>query len=50
MKYSIQNDRVSLCNKDTCLHVKGESAKVISSMLTLVTIVVTISAIAKAIK
>jgi len=49
MNYSFQNDRLSLCEKDTCLHLKGNNAKVISTILTVVTFVAAVSAIAKAI-
>lgn len=50
MNYSLQNDKLSLCEKDTCLHLNGNNAKVISTILTVITFVAAISAIAKAIK
>ncbi len=50
MNYSYQNDRLSLCKKDTCLHLKGGNARVISTILTVVTFVAAVSAIAKAIR
>ncbi len=50
MNYSFQNDKLSLCEMDTCLHLNRNNAKVISTILTVVTFVAAISVIAKAIK
>ncbi|RXG11784.1 hypothetical protein DSM02_4017 [Leeuwenhoekiella polynyae] len=50
MNYSFQNDKLSLCEKDTCLHLNGNSARVISTIFTVVTFVAAITAITKAIK
>lgn len=50
MNYSFQNDKLSFCKKDTCLHLNGNNTKVISTIFTVVTFMAAISAIAKAIK
>ncbi|MEL6304940.1 MAG: hypothetical protein AAFQ20_09150 [Bacteroidota bacterium] len=50
MKYSIGNDRVSLCEKGTCLHLKGDTAKVISTMVALFVLVAVGSNIVRAIR
>jgi len=50
MNYSIKKDSVSLCNKDSCLHFKGDTAKVISQFIALFTLVAVTSALVKAIR
>ena len=50
MMYSIEKDRVSLCDKNTCLHLKGETAKVISTMVALFLLVTIGTNVAKAIR
>lgn len=48
MKYSYQNDQVTLCNKEVCLKVRGDNAQVISSIFAAVAFIVGVSIVAKA--